>query len=308
VENIKLIIESVRERDIDLLFLEEWNVNRHFCEWFINTMCGRVVKCSKNQAYHSIVADNLGETDLFLTYAENNHESIILLENKVDAIAQDKQGARYKKRANNLLSSGKYSSVNTCIIAPENYLKRDSEVQNYEYQISYEQVMEWFNRFIDSRSQYKAMLLKCAIEQERRGYIAKADTQVTMFWHDYWEQLRSKIPSAYMKEPFSIPSGSDWPVISFDWMPNNWILRHKLAMGVIDLETRLDEEVAKKILISIANTKIFIVKTGKSISLRLKIESLDRNKLLISQSNKLESAINALRIFESIGNDIIKEI
>lgn len=308
MDDSSLILESVRERDIDLLFLEEWNVNKEFCEWFIKTMCGRVIGISLNKAFHSIAADNLGETDIFLSYCEKDTESIILVENKIDAIAQVEQGSRYRKRASNLMSSGKYSCVNTCIIAPKEYLKRDKEAQEYEYQISYEKLIDWFSNFNDARNKYKALILKYAVEQERRGYTVKADPHVTKFWHDYWEQLKLKIPHIYMKEPYGIPAGSDWPSIAFEWMPNKWILRHKLAMGVIDLETKLNDEEAKKVINKCSDIGFSIYKTGKSISLRLNVKQMDRNTSIFSQYEMFESAINALKIFDNSKDEILSGI
>lgn len=213
--NKRLILESVRERDIDLLFLEEWNTNIEFVRWFVKETTFSDININNSIGYHSVSSDNLGETDLFLEYAQGNELFCILLENKIDALAQDNQGSRYRKRAKNLEGKG-YQKVQTCIIAPDRYLMTNAEVKEYEFKNSYEKISQWLDCQNNDRSKYRSMILKLAIDQERRGYTAKADATVTKFWHDYWEVLKGELPFAYMKEPYNIPEGSDWPVISFD--------------------------------------------------------------------------------------------
>lgn len=297
-----LILESVRERDIDLLFLEEWNTNPSFSEWFLNKMLNECNKYKKVVGFHSVVQDNLGKTDLYLEYQETTGNSVVLLENKINALAQDQQGIRYGKRAQNLRLSKNYKRVSTCIIAPSNYLKGNLESANYDFQITYEDMYDYFNNFTDNRSRYKAMVVRLAIEQERRGYSIKPDSEVTQFWHEYWEQIRIQIPNLYMKEPTLIPEGSDWPVLSFDWMPEKWIMRHKLAAGCIDLETKLSKDAINEVFSNIKNESILVVNTGKSYSFRIKVEVMNRHKSLISQNNEFISAVKALKLFDNLGD------
>jgi hypothetical protein len=60
----------------------------------------------------------------------------------------------------------------TCLIAPTQYLSEGNQVESYDAQISYEELMSFFvsRRGRDSRYLFKAQLIREAIEKNRRGY------------------------------------------------------------------------------------------------------------------------------------------
>ncbi len=300
-----IILESVRERDIDLLILEEWNVNKGFCEWLVNKIVRWPFEIVVAKAYHSVMQDNLGETDLFLEFETGDGKYAILIENKIDAIAQDQQGTRYRMRAANLKNKSLYKETYTCITAANHYLETNSEVREYQYSVSYEQILDWYASMGDPRSEYKAMVLRLAIDQERRGYFAKEDIQVTKFWHEYWEMLCERRPDVYMREPINIPEGSDWPVLSFTWMPAKWKLRHKWAKSVLDMETDLQEAEVWEILQKTRDEAMNISRTGKSISISIKVKKVDRKQPFNEQMEAMETALAALEKFSSLKDVIL---
>lgn len=63
MEQTVIPIESIRERDIDLILLEEFWTDNAFCEWFIEELMLPPL-ISVNGAWRSISAFGLGETDL----------------------------------------------------------------------------------------------------------------------------------------------------------------------------------------------------------------------------------------------------
>lgn len=65
-----LTIESIQERDIDLILLEELSTDNLFCEWFIKEL-GLFALTSLNGAWRSISAFGLGETDILFSYNSN---------------------------------------------------------------------------------------------------------------------------------------------------------------------------------------------------------------------------------------------
>lgn len=68
-----LPIESIRERDVDLILLEEFSCNESFCEWFVQEIGLPPVK-EKIGVWRSISDFGLGETDLLLSYqSEENY-------------------------------------------------------------------------------------------------------------------------------------------------------------------------------------------------------------------------------------------
>ena len=284
------------ERDTDLLFLEEWCVNDEFAQWILERF-GISEKFSRFDGFHSVTDPQYGESDLLLIAENGSNKVAILLENKVDAIAQESQAERYFLRAEKVKQDLGLSHVAVGIIAPNNYLLNNQEANNYPFRISYESTAEWFAAKTDIRSQYRAAVIKAAIEKERRGYRPIKDEQVSKFWHDYWEYLKKNVPEAAMKEPDIVPAGSDWPEIKFAWFPEKWKLVHKLGRGVLDLETKMTAEESRDFEIS-ANGKFSVVQTGKSFSIRLDVVPLDRNIPIFEQKNALECCVAGITKFK----------
>ena len=291
-------IESVLERDSDLLILEEWSVNSEFAHWLLKQL-SITQKFSSFEGWHSVTDSQYGESDLLLVAENPSMKIAILLENKIDAIAQVEQSKRYFLRAEKLKQELGLTITVVGIIAPENYLQNNQEAKNYPFQISYEAVAEWFSAKTGMRDLYRAAVLRSAIEKERRGYHPKKDEQVSQFWHDYWEYLQRAIPEVKMKEPDIVPSGSDWPELYFPWFPAKWKLVHKLSRGVLDLETKLSHTETEILQESLAKSEFSIVQTGKSFSIRLNVVPLDRNMPLTKQYEELEFCIVGINKFKN---------
>lgn len=289
-------IESVLERDTDLLILEEWSVNSEFAHWLLKQL-SITQKFSSFDGWHSVTDPQYGESDLLLVAENPSMKIAVLLENKIDAIAQEEQSKRYFLRAEKLKQELGLTSTVVGIIAPENYLQNNQEAQNYPIQISYESVAEWFSAQAGVRDLYRAAVLKSAIEKERRGYRPVKDEQVSQFWHDYWEYLQKTIPEVEMKEPDIVPAESDWPNLKFKWFPAKWKLIHKLSRGVLDLGTDLSSEAAAELEKKLLDKGFLIVRTGKSFSIRLNVAVLDRNIPLAEQQEALERCIGGIKQF-----------
>lgn len=290
-------IESVLERDTDLLILEEWSVNSEFAHWLLKQL-SITQKFSSFEGWHSVTDSQYGESDLLLVAENPSMKIAVLLENKIDAIAQEKQSKRYFLRAEKLKQELDLTNTVVGIIAPEHYLQNNQEAQNYPIQISYESVAKWFSAQAGVRDLYRAAVLKSAIEKERSGYRPIKDEQVSRFWHDYWKYLQRAVPEAKMKEPDIVPSGSDWPELYFSWFPAKWKLIHKLSRGVLDLETKLSPAEAEILQKSFPEGEFSIVQTGKSFSIRLNVVPLDRHIPLASQHNALEQCVAGITKFK----------
>lgn len=289
-------IESVLERDTDLLILEEWSVNSEFAHWLLEQF-SVTQKFFSFDGWHSVTDPQYGESDLLLVAKNASTKIAVLLENKIDAIAQEEQSKRYFLRAEKLQQELDLTSTVVGIIAPEHYLQNNQEAENYPYQISYESVAEWFAARAGVRDLYRAAVLRSAIEKERRGYRPVKDEQVSQFWHDYWEYLQKTIPEVEMKEPNIVPAGSDWPELKFAWFPAKWKLIHKLSRGVLDLETDLSSEAAAGLEKKLLDKGFLIVRTGKSFSIRLNVAVLDRNTPLAEQQDVLERCVCGIKQF-----------
>jgi hypothetical protein len=96
-------LQSVTERDIDLLLMEEFHISDEFVAWF----CGDLglYGVSPAGAWHSL-SDADGQSDLLLRVLKERRRIGILIENKVSAPEQDLQAERYHLRGIRLRETG----------------------------------------------------------------------------------------------------------------------------------------------------------------------------------------------------------
>jgi hypothetical protein len=81
-----LSVESVRERDIDIILLEELTANENFVKWIIDKL--KLPNYKKFYgAWKSISDFGLGETDILFSYSTANNLIVyVLIENKLDCL------------------------------------------------------------------------------------------------------------------------------------------------------------------------------------------------------------------------------
>ena len=131
-------IKSLKENDIDMLLLKEFNVNSEFSSWFLSTTFSKRKASDCIGAWHSVSDPELGESDLIVLYQDG---FAILIENKIDAPVQPEQGNRYIERGGKGVDEGMWGSFGTCMVAPERYLQRKKDSEVYDSILSYEALM-----------------------------------------------------------------------------------------------------------------------------------------------------------------------
>lgn len=94
-----VIFRSVRERDIDLLLLEQMCCSQEFVNWFFLQVTKRQpAKLNLVSARHSVVG-SLGQTDIEVTVVgDGGREDVFLIENKIGRTKQPTQPERYEAR------------------------------------------------------------------------------------------------------------------------------------------------------------------------------------------------------------------
>ncbi len=161
------LLNGVRERDIDLLLLEEFTCSNEFRQWFLAQTVGTEFDLNKfHRAYHSVYSMN-GESDLILKFSNSDIDPCwFLIENKVDALFQPEQARRYTERKDEYINTRVCARYYTVIIAPSKYLDNHAEeVQHFNYQVDYERLRDWFiNSSLGQRGQYKAEILSLALK------------------------------------------------------------------------------------------------------------------------------------------------
>lgn len=285
-----LPVASILERDIDLLLLEELATDDTFCEWLIAQL-NLPILSSVRGAWKSISAFGLGETDILFSYQSNEKTIVVLIENKLDASFQNEQFSRYHQRAEKYVAQKTYSDAFILLIAPKLYCIHQRE---FEYCITYESISERLQQIGTKRSLFKSHLLQIAIEKLRRGYQPINSIPVQQFWHAYWQYQQKYFPEFSMKEPKTIPFKSDWPIL-FDTQLKNIQFYHKLSQGFADATCRdSSTDILLKIKKQLPNWASIQIH-GKSFSIRVIVEPIDRTTAFTEQVNAVDNGLQNLQ-------------
>ncbi|HQM85052.1 MAG TPA: PD-(D/E)XK nuclease family protein, partial [bacterium] len=295
-----LPVESIQERDVDLILLEELATDNAFCEWFVAEL-GLPRFFSVNGVWKSISAFGLGETDILFSYNSDKRKIFVLIENKLDASFQNEQLNRYLMRAEEYLKTKECDEAFTVLIAPVLYCENQSFFEDY---LTYESIAKRFEIVGSKRSMFKSDLLHIATEKLRRGYHPVNSIPVQSFWHSYWRYKEEKHPSLKMKKPDIVPHYSDWPMLH-DGRLKNILFLHKLRQGNVDATFRgFPEEVEfriREILPAWASFK----RHSKSFSIRVFSGKIDRTK---NFSDQIVNVENGLQNIEKIRDWIIENM
>ena len=305
MEHTILPVESILERDVDLILLEELITDNSFCEWFVNELnLPRFL--SVNGAWRSITDFGLGETDILFSYNSEDSKIFVLIENKLDASFQEAQYERYTKRANEYLIKNECDKTYTVLVAPNLYCENQNDFENY---ISYETIASRFELIGTKRNLFKSELLKIASEKLRRGYQPVNSETVQKFWHLYWHFKEKNHPSFTMKKPSIVPHNSDWPMLYDDEL-QGITFYHKLGQGNTDANFRgFSNELYFKIKEKLPNGML-LEKHNKSFSIRIKSTKIDRTKEFEDQIEDIKKGLfNLEQIRNWIKeNDLLSEI
>jgi hypothetical protein len=300
-----LILGSVNERDVDLLVLEELTVNRSFTEKFLHEL--ELENLKEWKVFHSVTERELGESDLILwTKLLNAQTKAVMIENKIDAPAQRNQANRYKARGEIGIQNNDWDSFVTCMIAPERYLQGTGDAKLYDYQVSYERIIEILEEvegIEKMRRRHKKEILKLGIEQQRRGYTAIIDERVSDFWQSYYQLAAKEFPILKMPMPQNKPGGAGFIKFKPDGLAGKgFILRHKFKYGKMDLQTTWssDELIDRQAEFEeTLEPDMEIKKTGKSCSISIRVGLMDSQKSFIDQEETARNAMHhALRLVE----------
>ena len=297
-------VASISERDIDLLVMEELSVSIEFREWFSSRVFGEPIYKSEIGAWHSVSDAQLGESDLvFLFEAVDGPRTAVLIENKIDASPQPKQGERYRLRGDKGLKEGYWEKFKTCVIAPSKYLTSSKHSESYDIEVSYEEILAYFQsrRPRDERFPYKARILLEGIEQNRRGYQPEHNEEITKFVSDYFAFASKKYSHLGMQKAKPRPAGSTWVMFYPKSLPKEASIVHQLTAGMVKIFFNgqaesfdtLQEKYGAKLL---DNTSIDIA--GKSVAISMEVPKID--PLSITFSEQLENIRPALQNISSL--------
>lgn len=277
-------LEAVYERDIDLLLIEEFLSKLQFIQLFLRGSDLPIpVNCENIKAYHSYT-DEYGEVDIRVDYQFENENITLWIENKIDALFQDKQIERYKERKQKI-SRKSY----IILVAPKDYIQSNN---HFDHTISYEQLIPYFDQ-LGHRGKYKSEILEIARKKLREGYTPVNDDVSLNFKHYYYQVCQS-FPKIEMELPTVSPKNSTWVKLQHI-NHKDLTIWHKINNHRIDIEIPDTQERFYRDTINHFRNTDQLVRISKGYYIRINLDF----KIVIDeeparQSEKINNALVTL--------------
>lgn len=289
---------DVLETNMDFLFLEEFVSSPDFLKIFfskVNIESAKVLEIEQSKTH-----SELGESDIIVIIENNNKKHGLLIENKIDAMAMPDQYSRYVARGNVGIENGDYETFDVFIVAPEKYLKSNSESRKYPNKVKYEECAEYFKSRSDSRSFYKLQQIEYAINKQKTPYQPIKNIAVMDFWNKYIAYQKEHYLNLWLRTSGgSKGSRASWP--RFRVHIKRIYILHKSEFGYVDLtfpncgdKTVELKNILTKYLGSLDDLGVTVQQTGKSASLRLIVPKLDFKSSFDDSANDVEMCFNCI--------------
>lgn len=297
---------------MDLIFLEEFVASSEFADIFLKhiDLCGAKAVSIE----HSKTDPEYGESDLTIIVDKCGVKHALLIEDKIDAIAMPDQAERYFKRGELGVKNGEYNSFDVFIVAPEKYLRENREAQKYPHHISYEEIALYFKDQENCRAQFKYQMVVQAVKKQKSGHQLIESEEATAFWDAYIDYQKDKYPSLWLtstKGPRSITSTWTW----YRTVIKDVLIYHKCEKGFMDLTfpnqseriVAFEKELFN-ILGNVNDLGVFLVKTGKSVALRIEVPVIDIKKSFNEHIDEIEVCFKAANKLSELAKAISEKI
>jgi hypothetical protein len=141
---------NISERDMDLLFMEAFATDPCFVRLFLEQTSHLGKPFEVVHIEQSKMESGLGETGITVICNIDGEKYVLLIEDKIDAIAMPEQHDRYVKRGQKGVANNEYAGFDVFIVCPERYRNTNAEAMKYEHFVSYEKCREYFSRRTDA--------------------------------------------------------------------------------------------------------------------------------------------------------------
>ncbi len=296
---------DVSERDMDLLFLEEFACSRPFLQMFLSKI--GIQDAELIELEQSKIDVEFGESDMTVIIEHRGQRIALLVEDKIDAIAMPNQYDRYVRRGKRGIQNGDYTTFYVFIISPKKYLSENSEAKKYPYQVTYEECLSYFENLGDHRASFKIQQIKSAIHKQKTGYQVIENEAATAFWERYTTYQKAHYPQLCLTNSAGQKgAGMKWAYYAVP--PNGVHLIHKTEKGFVDLEFAgagaaidlLQEQLAM-ILGDLKSYGAGVFRTGKSAALRIQVPELTFKTDFAVEQESLRLCYQAITLLNECG-------
>jgi hypothetical protein len=297
---------NVQERDIDLLILEQLHTSPSFVSWIaakIGISDGTFV-----DAMHSVFRDG-GETDVMLFLDTPEGRVAVMIEDKIGAQMQPRQGERYHERGEVLCREGKAVRYVTVLCAPEIYLSGISELSAWQHRLPIEDLGRWFSSDVSPSAIWRSSILTAAASKGARARHAddrsntqfdgpllalKADYQ--KFVEGHYDELIATLQTGRDREYY----------LRARRLPAGIRFKHSFFRGEISLIfERKWAEVAARHLDATLPDRSWLVRHGGELHLRMPVDVFDPALPLSMQEDTAKKALDEICLLIPVAENIL---
>lgn len=301
---MRVVFESVSERDVDLLLMDQFASNPSFARFFMDKI--KIEGYWVEELYHSLTDVSLGESDITVVFANEKNRHGLLIENKIDALAQPEQYTRYLKRGRKQVEAGLFGDFSISLVAPRDYLDSNGEAKKYPCHIAYEELLSMLEADQGADHTLACVLLSYAIKKKQSGYQVIENTAVTEFWRKYEIYQQLHFPQLKLR----MTSGSKgsralWPV--FSTRMKGVSINHKSTHRCVDLELGGLGEKSRQIKAfasALLQKKMYWVRTGKSLSVRVEVPPMDFTQPFEGYEREMQEVLTAVQRLDKLSENL----
>jgi len=261
-----LMLETVLERDMDLMLLEELIVSEEFQKYIYTLTLGRktgldweiILNVKPRHSVPFLLENEDGfhnqsyedrETDIEVIFTRvDGKEQILFLENKVDAAFTESQPESYRARVEQAERKG--TEAASLLVAPDEYINGKSVKSFFDFTLSYQKLEQYFEAKkeqceeqseISKRLGFKMDLISQALNKYKRSGPIRINPGITSFRAVYDRRVLKYAPELRHRPVGQI--GTDtWVKYSRGLEENGdgrrYII-HKVNKGKVDLHVNL---------------------------------------------------------------------
>ena len=298
---------TIIERDMDLLLIEAIATDPGFCSLLLNEtdLKGKdfqvlSVELSKSDS-------DLGESDITIVIDIEGEKYGLLIEDKINATAMQKQHGRYIERGNKGVNAGEYKDFRVFIICPDKYYNKNNEAKLYEHLLTYEACKKYFDSKNDPLSAFRSQQLEQAITKAKSPPTNSVDEKANAFLRQYISYQREHYPS------LDLSTKEDKNGWWTDYRTNlGYVyINHKIQEGHVDLTfPKASDKIDRANTIADwarrhKITDATVVKTKNSVMIRIHVPKLDIKKGFDSvEKEELDQCFDAIKELTDFANMI----
>ena len=300
---MEVSFENVLERDMDFLLIRKFTqADKAFWDLFLKKIGSEwSEKYSLIRVAHSVMTTD-GETDVEVVYSDGEKKWALLIEDKIDAVAQPEQENRYEIRGKKAVENNQFDGYNIFIVAPKKYLTGNKEAAKYPNSISYEEIRKVLT------DEYEVAIIDKALDESKQGYIPIEDKKVTQFWDKLYDFVEERFPDTFSmhgKKGDSRGANARWITIRSGKGTN---LQVKADRGYVDLEISgyadKFQEFSKANQDLLDRKKLYVRLASKSLAIRKYIEPIDFGGDFDDQKDAIEEAFIKAKELQDLVKDL----